>query len=120
MENYKLVMPEDLNPHGFLFGGKLLMWVDEYAYIGAKLEFPDCNLVTVAMDDVVFRKSAGLGVVLKFEVSRSQLGKTSAQYTVDVLDANEPAAGPMFTTVVTYVRIDEGGAKMPLPEPVGD
>ncbi len=78
MENYKLVMPEDLNPHGFLFGGKLLMWVDEYAYIGAKLEFPDCNLVTVAMDNVVFRKSAGLGMVLKFEVSRSLLGRTSA------------------------------------------
>ena len=29
MENYKLVMPEDLNHHGFLFGGRMLQWVSE-------------------------------------------------------------------------------------------
>ncbi len=29
MTSYKLVMPGDLNHYGFLFGGKMLMWVDE-------------------------------------------------------------------------------------------
>ena len=28
MTSYKLVMPGDLNHYGFLFGGKMLMWVD--------------------------------------------------------------------------------------------
>ena len=116
MENYKLVMPGDLNPHGYLFGGKLLMWVDEYAYIGAKLDFPDCRLVTIGLDKVEFRKSIRQGTVLKFVVSRVQLGTTSVQYRVDVLNSADPSAGTMFTTVVAYVRVDEAGAKQPLPE----
>jgi len=29
MTTYKLVMPEDMNHYGFLFGGKMLMWIDE-------------------------------------------------------------------------------------------
>lgn len=29
MTSYKLVMPGDLNHYCFLFGGKMLMWVDE-------------------------------------------------------------------------------------------
>ena len=27
MTTYKLVMPGDMNHYGFLFGGKMLMWV---------------------------------------------------------------------------------------------
>ena len=29
MTTYRLVMPEDMNHYGFLFGGKMLMWIDE-------------------------------------------------------------------------------------------
>jgi acyl-CoA hydrolase len=31
MTTCKLVMPGDMNHYGFLFGGKMLMWVDEVA-----------------------------------------------------------------------------------------
>ena len=34
MTSYKLVRPGDLNHYGFLFGGKMLMWVDEVAWMG--------------------------------------------------------------------------------------
>ena len=117
MENYKLVMPEDLNPHGYLFGGKLLMWVDEYSYIGAKLDFPDCRLVTIGLDKVEFRKSIRQGTVLKFDVSRTRMGTTSVQYKVDVSNSADASSGSMFATVVTYVRVDEYGDKQQLPEP---
>ena len=117
MENFKLVMPGDLNPHGYLFGGKLLMWVDEYAYIGAKLDFPDCRLVTIGLDKVEFRKSIRQGTVLKFVVTRSHLGTTSVQYEVNVLNSADASSASMFRTVVTYVRVDESGVKQPLPEP---
>jgi hypothetical protein len=55
--------------------------------------------------------------VLKLTVARSRLGTTSVQYKVDVLNSADPSAGSMFTTAVTYVRVDEYGAKQPLPEP---
>ena len=54
MENHRLVLPEHLNQFGFLFGGYLLKWVDEFAWMGASLEFPGCLVVTVGMDEVSF------------------------------------------------------------------
>ena len=115
MENYKLVMPEDLNHHGYLFGGRILQWVDEYAYIAASLEFPNCNLVTVALDHVEFRKSVLQGTVLRFHVQQGRLGTTSVQYNVNVFKANEDDAEPIFSTGVTYVRVDDEGGKIALP-----
>ena len=119
MENYKLVMPEDLNPYGFLFGGRLLSWVDEYAYIAARLDFPACNLVTVALDSVEFKRGVSQGVILRFEVDRVHVGMTSVQYAVRVssAEAGDTGADPVFSTRVTFVHVDEDGAKSPLPEP---
>ncbi len=115
MENYKLVMPEDLNHHGFLFGGRMLQWVDEYAYIAASLDFPRCNLVTVALDHVEFRRSVLQGTVLRFQVQQARVGTSSVQYTVNVFNANEDDSQPIFSTGVTYVRVDDDGVKVPLP-----
>ncbi|MGD0283399.1 MAG: hotdog domain-containing protein, partial [Dissulfurispiraceae bacterium] len=61
MENYKLVLPEHLNQFGYLFGGNLLKWVDEVAWIAASLDFPGCKFVTIGMDRVEFRKSIKQG-----------------------------------------------------------
>jgi len=57
MINHKLVLPEHLNHYGYLFGGYLLHWVDEYAYITANLDFPGHRFVTIGLDKVVFRKN---------------------------------------------------------------
>ena len=47
-ESTLLVRPEHLNHHGFLFGGRLLEWLDEQAYIAAISRLnPEANLVTV-------------------------------------------------------------------------
>ena len=56
METFALVRPEHLNHHGFLFGGALLKWVDEFAWLVASRDYPGCTFVTVAMDDIVFRE----------------------------------------------------------------
>ena len=37
MEHHKIVLPADLNDYGSLFGGTLLKWVDEIAYIRISL-----------------------------------------------------------------------------------
>ena len=57
MENHRLVLPEHLNHFGFLFGGYLLKWVDEFAWMAATTEFPGCHFVTVGMNEVSFRNS---------------------------------------------------------------
>ena len=119
MINHKLVLPQYLNHYGFLFGGHLLKWVDEYAYIAASMEYPNCDFVTIGMDKVEFRKSVKNGTILIFMVEKISEGKTSVQFSVTVYGATakaEKAAKDMiFSTKVTCVRIDKDGKKRPLP-----
>ena len=117
MENHKLVMPEHLNHYGFLFGGYLLQWVDEYAWIAATLDYPGCNFVTIAMDKVEFRKSVKQGTILRFDVKRARKGRTSLDYTVTVSRGGETEEKDIiFSNRVTMVRVDEEGSKQALPE----
>ena len=113
MESFKLVLPEHLNHYGYLFGGNLLKWVDESAYIAARNEFPKLEFVTVAMDKVEFKKRVHLGAILRFEVERGRVGTTSAHYEVQVFvnQSDVDAAGPIFSTTVTFVCIDQHGRK---------
>lgn len=113
MENHKLVLPEHLNHYGYLFGGYLLQWVDEFAYIAASLDYPACNFVTIGMDKVEFRKSVKQGAILRFIIEKAKQGTTSVQYRVKVYRSREDL---MFSTHVTLVSIDEHGKKKSLPK----
>ena len=120
MDFYTLVRPEHLNHYGYLFGGSMLKWVDEYAYITALREFPSCRLVTRAMDAASFTQSVNNGALLRFRVRRIRLGRTSATYRVTVVARDFQAADvyPVFEISVTMVSITPDGKKFPLPEPV--
>ena len=113
MENYKLVLPGHLNHYGYLFGGNLLMWVDEVAWIAASLDYPGCNFVTVGMDEVVFKKSVRQGALLRFEVNCAKEGETSVQYAVAVYshDISTGREESIFTTKITFVCLDDHGNK---------
>jgi acyl-CoA hydrolase len=118
MENYKLVLPEHLNHYGFLFGGNLLKWVDETAWIAASKDFSGCNFVTIAMDKVEFRKSIRQGTVLRISAEKSRTGNTSVQYTITVYAGNieTGAEEAVFSTNITFVRVDAEGRKISLPK----
>lgn len=116
METHKLVMPEHLNHFGFLFGGNLLKWTDEIAYIAVTLDYPGCNFVTVGMDKIEFRKSIRQGTILCFDSRRSRTGNTSVEYVVDVT-REEITTGQkelVFTTRITFVSVDGEGRKKPI------
>jgi uncharacterized protein (TIGR00369 family) len=114
VQSFKLVLPEHLNHYGYLFGGYLLQWVDEAAYIAASLDYPGSNFVTVAMDRVEFHRSIRQGAILRFEVQRQRVGTTSARYQVEVFDGTAPQ--PVFSTQITFVGLGVDGAKRPLPK----
>lgn len=118
MESYKLVLPEHLNHYGYLFGGNLLKWIDEYAWIAASREYPGCRFVTIGMDGVEFRKSVRNGAILRFDVERTRVGNTSVQYTATVYadDIETGREEVVFTTRVTFVNVDAEGRKTPLPQ----
>ncbi|NLG14501.1 MAG: acyl-CoA thioesterase [Lentisphaerae bacterium] len=117
MQFNTLVRSEHLNHNGKLFGGYMLLWVDEYAYIAAITEYPGARFVTRAMDTVSFTQGVGLGAVLTFEVKPSKVGNTSVTYSVDVTATELPSGNQhkVFSTCVTLCNTDENGNKKELP-----
>ena len=104
-------MPEDLNQYGFLFGGRLLSWVDEACWIAASLDFPRHRFVTVGMDKVEFRHGVKEGVILEIKCEKIREGNTSISYQVNVARAKGANLVDIFSTCVTFVCIDEEGNK---------
>ncbi|MEZ5105197.1 MAG: acyl-CoA thioesterase [Draconibacterium sp.] len=117
MENYKLVLRGDLNQNGYLYGGNLLKWIDEYAWIAATLDYPGSSFVTVALDKVNFKKSVNEGAILKFNIEKSNTGNTSVQYLVNVYCQNNcyENLDLIFSTHITFVNLDKDGNKKGLP-----
>jgi acyl-CoA hydrolase len=106
-----------LNHYGFLFGGNLLKWVDEVAWIAATLHYPGMNFVTVAIDNVQFKQSVRQGSILRFECQWLRQGRTSVQFQVQVFrNSQEESENStvVFSTVVTMVRVDGQGQKVSL------
>lgn len=119
MEHYKLILPEFMNNQGTLFGGHLLKWIDEFAYITASLEYPGNRFVTVALDKVVFKHRIAGGQVLRFCVEKSNLGNTSVEYLVKVYGTKVlgDRAKVLFETRITFVNVSESGQKKPIRKP---
>lgn len=114
MKTHRLVMPGDLNQYGFLFGGKMLSWVDEASWIAASLDYPECRFVTVGMDKVEFAHAVKDGVILEIACRKKNVGKTSISYSVEVSRGRKNQGGVIFSTCVSFVNVDADGQKCPI------
>ena len=111
MQTHRLVLPSDLNHYGFVFGGRLLAWVDEASWIAASLDFPHCQFVTIGMDKVEFRHGVRDGTILGIRCVQSKKGKTSVTYQVEVTDEKSAHSPPIFSTHVSFVSVNDKGEK---------
>jgi len=79
--NYKnsiLVKPEDLNPAGTLFGGRLLEWLDEKGAIFCYCQLQYEGLVvTKLISEINFVSSAQNGDIIEFGFKTVEIGKSS-------------------------------------------
>lgn len=122
MQFKALVRPEHMNQHGSLFGGYMLRWVDEYAYIAALEDYPRGRFVTRGMEAAEFSHPVDCGALLTFEVTRVRSGYSSVTYHVEVRARNmtECRETPVFHTNITLCTVDENGRKAPLPPKQSD
>lgn len=111
METHRLVITEDLNQYGNLFGGRLLSWVDEASFIAATMEFPECKFVTIGMDKVEFRHAVHNGAIIIIRSTRVKVGRTSVRYLVQVFKNQCSEDHVIFETTVTFVNVGENGEK---------
>ena len=113
MQHYKIVLPADLNDYGSLFGGTLLKWIDEIAYIRVSLDFPQQAFVTIGLDHVEFRHPIRQGQILRFHCQKTRVGSTSVTYNVKVYGAryNTESEAILFESNISFVCVDQDGAK---------
>jgi len=113
MQHYKIVLPEHLNDYGFLFGGSLLKWVDEIAYIRVSLDLPKQKFVTVGLNEVTFRHQIVKGQILRFQCQQICIGRTSVTYQVQVFGERyqRDLHKVLFETNITFVCVNEKGSK---------
>ena len=118
----KLCMGKDLGIHGNLFGGIMLAWIDEAAasYAAAICHSP--NMVTVKIDEVNFKKPVKIGFQIRIYGEVQQVGTTSITLNIEARKYNVYSAEESLvcTTKIVFVRIDEAGEAIPIPQPVRD
>jgi len=73
----KWVKPEDLNPNGTLFGGRLLAWIDEEAALYTLIQLENKHIVTKFVSEINFMSSAKQGDVVELGMEAVQFGKSS-------------------------------------------
>jgi len=110
----------DLGFHANLFGGKLMAWIDA---AGAALAMEVCDtprMVTVKIDECIFKKPAKEGQLLKIYGKVSKIGTTSIDLYLEARAHNvySGTQSVILSTNITFVRIDEGGEPIPISERV--
>jgi acyl-CoA thioesterase YciA len=113
------LLPRDTNPHGTIFGGVILSYIDQAGAIEARLHGAD-RVVTVAMEKVVFHAPVYVGDLVSFYGELVRVGRTSITVKVVVEAAPPgPVAAPRRVTEaeITYVNVDPGGQPVPVRDP---
>ena len=73
----KWVKPEDLNPNGTLFGGRLLAWIDEEAALYTLIQLENKRIVTKYISEINFMSSAKKGDIVELGMEVTKFGKSS-------------------------------------------
>ncbi len=80
----KWVKPEDLNPNGTLFGGRLLEWIDEEAALYSIVQLENNKVVTKYISDINFLGSARQGDIIEIGIEVLNFGKSSLTLRCEV------------------------------------
>src|SRR5205807_8762785 len=106
-----VMMPRDTNPHGTIFGGVILSYIDQAGAIGARRAVvraggPLPILVTVALNRVEFKQPVLVGDVVRFLTRRVRIGRASITMHVSVEAERGDQVLQVTEAEVVYVGID--------------
>jgi acyl-CoA thioesterase YciA len=110
-------MPADANGNGDIFGGWIMAQVD---LAGAVLpaRIAKGRIVTVAVNEFVFKQAVSIGDLLSFYAKVARIGKTSVTVNVEVYAERNPANLHVVKVTeanLTYVAIDREGKPRLIP-----
>lgn len=113
----RLVLPNDTNPSGYLFGGQLLAWMDIVAGISAQ-RLARKNVVTASVNNVAFNSPVPRGAIVTVESKISRSFHSSMEVYIDVYSEHPHTAKKVKCNeaIYTFVALDEEGNSTEVPE----
>ena len=107
-----VMMPRDTNPHGTIFGGVILSYIDMAGSIAAGREIARLGgeqrlaFVTVAINRVEFKSPVLVGDVVRFLTTCVRVGRTSITMHINVEAERGREVHQVTEAEVVYVGID--------------
>ena len=113
----KVVLPNDTNTIGNLFGGQLLAWMDEIASVSAHRH---CRrvVVTASVNNVSFQKPIKQASIVTLEAKVSRAFYSSMEIFIDVYveDHVTGKKEKCNEAIYTFVAVDQNGGPIQVPE----
>jgi acyl-CoA hydrolase len=112
-----LMMPQDANIQGNVYGGTIMKLMDEIAGVVAARHCRK-NVVTASIDQMSFLKAVYIGNLLILKASVNYVGKTSMEIGVRI-EAEDLTTGQRMHTgssYMTFVALDEEGHPTQVPD----
>ena len=113
-----LTKASDIGVHGNLFGGAMMSLIDESAAAYAMQICDTPRMVTVKIDELVFKKPVKVGNLLKVYGKVIEFGTTSVSIYIEVRKHNVYTGNQdtVTHTNIKFVRIDDEGNPLAISE----
>ncbi|MCX8079891.1 MAG: acyl-CoA thioesterase [Bacteroidia bacterium] len=114
--NTEVVLPNDTNHLGNLFGGRLMQWIDITAAVCAQ-RHSGRVVVTAAINNVSFENPIKQNSVVTMEANISRAFNSSMEVIVDVFveDPVTQKKTKCNEAILTFVAVDQNGSPLPVP-----
>lgn len=113
----KVVLPNDTNQLGNLFGGNLLAWMDEIAAVSAHRH---CKrvVVTAAINNVAFKSPIKLADIVTLEAKVTRAFTSSMEIFIDVFveDRISGVRSKSNEAIFNFVAVDQNGSPIEVPQ----
>jgi acyl-CoA hydrolase len=112
----KIVLPNDTNTLGNLFGGQLLAWMDVIASVSAHRHSKRV-VVTASVNNVSFQKPINHASIVTLEAKVSRAFNSSMEVFLDVFveDAVTGHREKCNEAIYTFVAVDQNGNPIQVP-----
>lgn len=113
----KVVLPNDTNTLGNLFGGQLLAWMDVIASVSAHRHSKRV-VVTASVNNVSFNQPIKHASIVTLEAKVSRAFSSSMEVFVDVFieDHVTGVREKSNEAIYTFVAVDQNGGPIQVPE----
>lgn len=112
----KICKASDIGIYNNLFGGAMLSWIDEAGGTMASSICCNPNMITLKIDEVVFKKPVKVNEHIRIYGKIDRLGTTSISLYLEARRFNfdKKEENTVCSTRMLFVRIDEEGNAIPI------